>query len=68
MPRSSNHCVHRNATIRPLLVVLVVVGVDVAVNNITVSSAGKELQKLLPSAVFVELKKTFLNSPNKNKH
>ena len=68
MPRSSNHCVHRNATICPLLVVLVVVGVDVAVNNIKVSSAGKELQKLLPSAVFVELKKTFLNSPNKNKH
>jgi len=40
VPRSSKHCVHRKATIRPLfvvvVVVVVVVGVDVAVNNIKV--------------------------------
>jgi len=59
MPRSGNHCVHRNATIRPIWVVLVVVvGVDVDVNNIKVSTVAIEPQKMFALCAFVELKNT----------
>jgi hypothetical protein len=56
VPHSSKLCVNRNATICTLwvvVVIVVVVGVDVAVNNIKVSNVAMELQKCLPFALLL---------------
>jgi hypothetical protein len=61
--RSLNHCCHGNETIRSLFIV---VGVNVAVNNINVFSVDMEIQKWFSFALLSSYK-MFLTAVNSNK-
>jgi hypothetical protein len=61
---SPNHFCHENATILSLFIV---VGVDVAVNNIEVFSNATEMQQWVPCALLLSYK-IFRTGVNNNKY